>query len=555
MAETEEASLSCPICLISASDDDSSTTTSPNTSNGVKFLKTPCKHIFCQSCIEKVLLKPRQDVNSILTLAPCPMCRKPVLLFDLMTAVCNNDDGEESSPYAYDTSVLLPVANSQFELQSSRRGHIPEFALRDLVDKGVVKGCGIIFSFREPSSLELARPLKSFDNEGGIDSIVFDKVNFHQKSNVFHGKRTFSSSVCCNSSNLIDHGGAYSYTDLVCLLNFSDNGGYIRKVNLRWQYEVTSSREYPLDGQWEAQYTNGETTTIYVQRHYFTCYGTHYCITIGDDHCPHFTWPRVMGSVKQSSTQEISHCSISVGETLQWNTTERDYEIINWRRITTNLNGCWKVASIKAGNLVFRNKSSSNDQSLGPAYHSNALWGNTFCQGYIVGMASYHFLEPDDDGNLQAYISYESSSTEVWPSLDNGNPVPARVPFRNIEWDQNPRTFKGDICWEEDYQTTWTRAGLWQYEITFDSTFMFVVSGTVSSSVREPHKFGIDLIYINAAIATPLRETLQTSESTEEYLGVIRSWRDDKASSSTLDMLGEVAMSVMSELSLIDFNL
>ena len=170
-------------------------------------------------------------------------------------------------------------------------------------------------------------------------------------------------------------------------------------------------------------------------------------------------------------------------------------------------------------------------------------------------MASYHFLEPDDDGNLQAYISYESSSTEVWPSLDNGNPVPARVPFRNIEWDQNTRTFKGDICWEEDYQTTWTRAGLWQYEITFDSTFMFVVSGTVSSSVREPHKFGIDLIYINAAMETPLRETLQTSESTEEYLGVIRSWRDDEASSSTLDMLGEVAMSVMSELSLIDFNL
>ena len=52
-------------------------------------------------------------------------------------------------------------------------------------------------------------------------------------------------------------------------------------------------------------------------------------------------------------------------------------------------------------------------------------------------MASYHFLDGDDDndGRHRAYISHESPRTEMWQSLDNGDAVPPRVNFRNIRWE------------------------------------------------------------------------------------------------------------------------
>jgi hypothetical protein len=53
----------------------------------IVFVQTSCNHIFCQSCIEHVLLKPRQHhqqrMLTPLTRGPCPMCRLSISLFDL----------------------------------------------------------------------------------------------------------------------------------------------------------------------------------------------------------------------------------------------------------------------------------------------------------------------------------------------------------------------------------------------------------------------------------------------------------------------------------------
>ena len=168
--------------------------------------------------------------------------------------------------------------------------------------------------------------------------------------------------------------------------------------------------------------------------------------------------------------------------------------------------------------------------------------------------------------SYQAYISYESPRTELWPPLDNGNAIPSRVPFRNIRWNINTRTFHGDICWVDDYDTTWMNETKWSYIIVFDPTYSFIASGSVSMSDGDrPHQFGIDLIYINAALETPLRDrmlqqqqqTTMGGQSSGAYLDIVRQWRDvGHASTATLDMLGEVAMGVMDNReSMIDFNL
>ncbi|GAX19197.1 hypothetical protein FisN_4Lu589 [Fistulifera solaris] len=48
-----------------------------------------------------------------------------------------------------------------------------------------------------------------------------------------------------------------------------------------------------------------------------------------------------------------------------------------------------------------------------PTYLSNTLFGNTFCQAKIVGLASYHFVSKDE-----CYISYEHTTTAIWGTTD-----------------------------------------------------------------------------------------------------------------------------------------
>lgn len=469
---------------------------------------------------------------------------------------------------------LLLVATSQYKQRSLIPMPNADAVLQSVIDeKGAIKGFGIKFCFSEPMpSMKFTRPLKmafdcdwteisisSNDDEDdtmALDSVAFDATHFHEKSMTFHGKLSFANPVMCTNDK-------YFYDQLECSLNFSDNCHYIRRGLLRWKFASTPVRLYPLDGAWEVQYTNGDSTIIFVQKHSFTCFGYEYSIAIDEmTHCPQFSWTAMPGeAVLQVSNQPIfpGDGGPGVGETLEWETNSMGYERIVWKRHVADLDNFWRSVNIKAGNFVYQKCNQQGDgQSLGPSYHADTLWGNTFCQLFTVGMASYHFMkDPDIDGTYQAYISYESPRTEAWPSLDNGETVPARVPFRNVQWGPETRTFKGDICWEEDYNTTWMSESKWSYEIVFDPNFMFVASGAVLRAMGEPHQFGSDLVYINAALETPLREIRETTQSTGAYFGVIRQCRDSGgASPGTLEMLGEVAMTVMDDReSVFDFNL
>lgn len=188
-----------------------------------------------------------------------------------------------------------------------------------------------------------------------------------------------------------------------------------------------------------------------------------------------------------------------------------------------------------------------------PQYHSDQLWGNTFCQGLRVGLASYHFglrsltgnaLSGDEQeqGELEpyAYISYQHPMCGQWPPLDDGSPIPARVYFHDIsvsEIDETRRlnqrdedengsddqdetfaashiVFRGNIEWLQDYGTTWQNNERWEYEMHFDSQLACILSGTVhcissDSSRQEMSHYGSDLVYINAGILNAFEDWLR----------------------------------------------
>jgi hypothetical protein len=79
-----------------------------------------------------------------------------------------------------------------------------------------------------------------------------------------------------------------------------------------------------------------------------------------------------------------------------------------------------------------------------------------------------------------AYISYEhSAAVTIWPPLDNGRPIPARMYLTNIELTDDGTVFRGTIDWMGTHHTTWGNTTIWTYEIRFDDKFQCVVGGVV----------------------------------------------------------------------------
>ncbi|KAL3811336.1 hypothetical protein ACHAXA_007401 [Cyclostephanos tholiformis] len=509
---------SCPVCLISSNDfrdgddDDAGGKTHDDDVVPTTFVRTPCDHVFCRSCMERVLLRRPTgrmgDRRVVPTLGPCPMCREVVSLFDLRpaeeSATTTTENGGPSSFVYGDESDASswPVANCRYRQRVLLPIQDPNSTPWALIGrKGPIEGHGIEFRFHDPApSFRIVDEDDDDDDddedgEGGgggqhdkdrrsaivFDEYHFDEYHFHRGSMTFTGRVTFEDRPMRGKLD------GRRYNALACTLNFSDDGRYIRVGDLNWRYR-----------------------------------------------------PRV-------DDNDVEN--VRIDGMYRWRSVEVDVGALVYQR--------YEAGDSPPGRDV--------RPSSGPRYRPDAIWGNTFCQGLCVGMASYHFLEGDDDddgggggsGGYRAYISYESPRTTMWPPLDNGDTVPPRVHFRNIRWEDDTRTFRGDICWEIDYGTTWMNESKWSYEMRFDPTYAFVESGTVVRSMGEPpHRFGIDLIYINAALETPLREVLQRGARTGDYLDMVRRWRDCNASSATLDMLGEVAMNVMDERgSMIDFNL
>ena len=99
---------------------------------------------------------------------------------------------------------------------------------------------------------------------------------------------------------------------------------------------------------------------------------------------------------------------------------------------------------------------------------------------------------------------------------------------------------------------SWQNESKWSYEIHFHSSFLSIVSGTCSRRTGPPHRFGEDLVYINAAI----EETIQSSQGDANDL--LLQWRQGNTlSSKTTFMLKRVLSHVKdgNHSPLVDFNL
>jgi Zinc finger, C3HC4 type (RING finger) len=254
---------------------------------------------------------------------------------------------------------------------------------------------------------------------------------------------------------------------------------------------------------------------------------------------------------------------------LRWTTTELDCPYIVWKRLTVEESVSRRLPSIEyfgrsGGDRsqlhrnVVRHSSLSwyrevhiSSQNEVNHYVANALWGNAFCQADHVGLASYHFCQAENPIREQqpkyAYISYESEACEQWPPLDDGSPIPPRVPFHNISVEKVAKdvpivilgqagnegtsevthvVFRGTIEWLKDYGTTWQGSQRWEYEMVFDTQFTCILSGSVHSTTASDTRedmshYGSTLIYVNAAISRAYEMHLHTVISSGDETSAI----------------------------------
>jgi len=476
-AEVTEAELLCPICF------GASTETAA----------TPCGHVFCQPCIEHVMNSNKSDP----TKACCPMCRADMCLFDLR---------------AGDGSLLHSRNQEWSELAGCIFVQAREFGLAS-------------FHFEDSTSAHVSyehprcQNLRLDDGSPLPSRKAFEDAFWHAPTRTFHGTLKWAPSSLKGSAN-------WRF-----VMQFASEFGYICGGSVAM---TCLESDCKMDGTWRVVWLNGSSAEIVVEGGGWELMGVGYRLNLRDPECMTFIWPGL--GVTQQTTATPSQVE-EAGSEVTWTTDHPDYPTIKWVRVSRKSEGPAPCTTIGFGPGGWSYVRFSERSARPPRFHAGSIWGNCFMQSNTVGLASYHFGDSEAEG---AYISYENEGCASWPSLDNGAPIPARVPFTSIEWDSEARCFRGVIDWLQACDTTLQGIERWHYEMVFDQSFMFIASGhcrqIMSGGTPSPkiHRFGDDLLYVNAAAAQQLASRRGAGET---WPDVREAYAGDGAGHRVLEML------------------
>jgi hypothetical protein len=533
--------------------------------------------------ISTSLLSLLQDRNldGIATLGRCPLCRCPMSLVT-MTHVGN---GKPVWSRGRCTNwEETPLAGKVF---ATRKGigfdsfHFPDKTLVGKEgDVGQQKCLPYLLWKQDMSLYPHSTELSSTTRRTSIP-YYFDPGCFY-----FAPKRTFHGTLSLPDA----HGNPQRHDVLLCFAapnhSWITGGLMLRSPSLAPpNFKWTSY--YPLDGRWKVTWYSErldllpeqslqDCADLVIDTDYldvkdsvaYDAGSMQYMLRFDDKDRIYFHWPGwgVTQRLEPHDDFRRNQNIPDVGDLLRWTTTDPRQPYIVWERETIETHP-HRVGSIEyfggsggrgnsqnnplytfwgshhAGGAWYRevrdNTTTAANCDGRPRYVADQLWGNTFCHGLQVGLASYHFgmMQPAaGQQELQpfAYISYESDACSQLPPLDDGSPIPPKVFFRQISVQQVEVTlpvpdllpeeeeenieaassstvttthilFRGTIEWLQDFGTTWQNHERCEYEMRFDSQFTCIASGTVhctsATCEREfTSQYGTDLVYINAGI-------------------------------------------------------
>lgn len=504
------------------------------------LLVTPCGHTACRQCFERILLttKTRNSIaredhsedkelieDMINTACPtrgrCPLCRKCTDMFELRH---NNENRELCFTNEKTSDISIsPLAGLSF---SDRNGKIEIGFPKDSNEKPTFK-----------------LKLNLNDGCGDTKSIDFEKgYYFHKKTKTFFGKIDWTKAQFeeTGEGSEIDFCATDEVDKWEVITQFSSEYDHIGHGAIIKYWKTNAKlNKYPLDGKWKIIWQKEDerdVDRVDLQSDHFriigntwTLHGHSYRLNLDREQNKniHFFWDSdTIQTVVSGVDLKNKPCGPDIGDTIEWKVNDSAYYRIFWTRETKNDSTPNQVELLgNDGTLIFRKN--KNCETENPTYHSQSPWGNIFIQFLAVGVASYHFISSNGTGLDGAYISYEHHRCSVWPPLDNGSPIPARVPFVEVSFDADTRTFRGRIPWFDRYCTTWQGSKLWDYEIVFDSEFICIISGKVNSVIADDsehnmYHFGETLNYVNVAVKQKIISGVSNGEDgTDEKIAKV----------------------------------
>ena len=470
---------SCPVCLL----------------DDVPLVKSPCHHTVCLLCVSRILAAPSRRVRGdwslgvlpeedahldVPTRGRCPMCRSEISLFDLVKT--GTPQEAESKDFSAGQSSHMAVAKNHSIATSGLKGRVY-----------VENRCPI-----GEQSIHFPSSTGSGQNEDSnllpyVDMSLFPTANevipkkkyfepdchYHEPTRTFHGRLKWGETCAERMSGVLEWEYALTFSDD---FQFISRGVLLQKRHICRESTCPHLRcKYPLEGRWKVSWPDNPSRPdkSYVVndnrwveslsgRFWADDMGIFWYIRYKDD-----KYPVLFSSVdvQFESSHNLAEKKIKAGETLEFQASltnvdgvcQEEVDRMIWTRETDVPESEFiNVVNFgtETGELYYHALCTNDDGDDGvPGYHLDNLWGNTFCQGFRVGMASYHFMENPESG---AYISYEHERTSVWPPLDNGNPIPAKIWFTETSFDTDARIFRGKIDWQGTHGTSWQGSRWWR---------------------------------------------------------------------------------------------
>ena len=514
---SEEAGESCPICL------------NPTE----RFVHGNCNHSLCVECME-LLLNANADVErwpppaaadahlSAPTLGRCPICRSALSLFEIVESktgklLCPKDteswkspeteSNPQEQPEQKNDSVTDTIARLTESLTASITIKEPEE--NPLIDAVYIpyRGRPGEFSFHwdwsrvqrdregleyiEQPFLNLTRAIRKSPDFWRLDDqrlpptirFLEEGCHFHKQSRTFHGTVLWPTPLQ----------GSYEW-DII--LGFSKDYRFISSGRIHHKRgrklldgdvpESFTEKErelckHPMDGRWTVVWMTRtgveRRSEIHVINNEFKQSGWSFYFNFQDPSNVFVHWPR--SRHRQTIVEGVDLINEplgpAVGQRVKWKTSDPNAPDLVWIRQTIGPNPVEVVHNygMGQGKFLYRKIDAQIGDSI-PKYNGKSVFGNVFTKRLYLGSASYHFISP-----TESFISYKHPACRDLPPMDDGSPMPTRVNFHNLEWNQEERKLTATIEWEKDFGTSWNDNVRWKLFMYFDTEFMVILKGGI----------------------------------------------------------------------------
>ena len=307
--------------------------------------------------------------------------------------------------------------------------------------------------------------------------------HFHQSSRTFHGKILWPKRLNGSYEWDIILGFSKDYRFLSSGRIHQKRERNVPKSNIPTEYNK-EQRElcyFPMDGRWTVSWLTSmgyeKQAEIHVINNEFHQSKWPFYFNFDDPLHPSVPWPRSKHRqwVAEGVNLTTEPMGPSPGQKIRWETSDPRFPELFWTRQTRGPPPIPKVILFGMGQdkFLYQRLHAKTDDSI-PKYNGSSVFGNVFTKRLYIGSASYHFLSPTN-----SFISYRHPACRDLPSLDDGSPLPTRVDFHNIEWDQEQRRLTATIEWEEDFGISWNDNVRWKLEMYFDSEYMVILKGGI----------------------------------------------------------------------------